>query len=141
MLNNKKIKKYFDITFLRFVIVGIANTVFGTAIMFLFYNLFHFSYWFSSASNYVFGSILSYFLNKYFTFKVTDKSIKHIIKFIVNITICYFVAYGGAKPLIKLILSSSDAILQDNISMLVGMVIFVILNYIGQRFFVFKKEN
>ena len=60
--------KFFDKTFLKFIIVGVANTLFGTAVMFIAYNLLHFSYWVSSASNYVFGSILSYFLNKYFTF-------------------------------------------------------------------------
>ena len=63
------IKKFADKTFLRFVLVGVINTVFGTAIMFVFYNVFGLSYWLSSASNYFFGSILSYFLNKYFTFQ------------------------------------------------------------------------
>ena len=51
------------------MLVGVANTLFGTAVMFLFYNLFHFDYWVSSAANYVFGSILSYILNRFFTFK------------------------------------------------------------------------
>ena len=63
----KFLSKFLDKTFLRFVIVGVINTIFGTAIMFVFYNVFHLSYWISSASNYFFGSILSYFLNKHFT--------------------------------------------------------------------------
>ncbi|MBR5260556.1 MAG: GtrA family protein, partial [Oscillospiraceae bacterium] len=63
------IRKFLDKTFLRFVAVGVVNTLFGSGIMFLFYNVFHFGYWISSASNYVFGSILSYFLNKHFTFR------------------------------------------------------------------------
>lgn len=46
------IKKFADKTFLRFVLVGVINTVFGTAIMFVFYNVFGLSYWLSSASNY-----------------------------------------------------------------------------------------
>ena len=58
-----------DPTVYRFILVGIVNTLFGTAIMFVFYNVFHLSYWISSASNYFFGSILSYFLNKSFTFR------------------------------------------------------------------------
>ena len=33
-----KVKKIFDLTFWKFILVGIANTLFGTAIMFLFYN-------------------------------------------------------------------------------------------------------
>ena len=83
-----KVKKIFDLTFWKFILVGIANTLFGTAIMFLFYNLLHFNYWISSASNYIFGSILSYFLNKYFTFKNKSKDKSVIFKFIVNILLC-----------------------------------------------------
>ena len=32
-----KIRKVLDITFWKFILVGIANTLFGTAIMFIFY--------------------------------------------------------------------------------------------------------
>lgn len=133
--------KFLDVTFFKFILVGVANTVFGTAVMLVFYNVFHFNYWISSASNYIFGSILSYFLNKYFTFKSNDKSLKSILRFVINITLCYLIAYGGAKPLIKLLLSNSTVSLQDNASMLVGMSLFVLLNYIGQRFFVFNKKQ
>ena len=130
---------FFDKTFWKFILVGIVNTLFGTAIMFLYYNVFHLSYWISSASNYIFGSILSYFLNKHFTFQSRDKSVKGILKFVLNISVCYLVAYGVAKPLILLILSDYSIKVQENIAMFVGMCLFVGLNYIGQRFFVFKK--
>lgn len=133
--------KFFDKTFLKFVIVGVINTLFGTGIMFLFYNMFHLSYWISSASNYVFGSILSYFLNKYFTFQNKERSLKQVLRFILNITVCYLVAYGGAKPLMRLILSNADKTVQENVAMAVGMCLFVALNYLGQRFFAFKKEG
>ncbi len=131
-------KKFFDITFWKFILVGVANTLFGTAIMFVFYNVFHLSYWISSASNYFFGSILSYFLNKYFTFKSRTNTGKTMVRFVVNISVCYLLAYGGAKPLARWIFSRASASLQDNMAMLAGMCFFVALNYIGQRFFVFK---
>ena len=70
----KKLQKIFDKTFWKFIMVGIVNTLFGTAVMFSFYNLLHFSYWVSSAANYIFGSILSYFLNKHFTFQNKSRS-------------------------------------------------------------------
>ncbi len=135
------IKKFLDKTFWKFILVGVANTLFGTAIMFIFYNVFGLSYWISSASNYIFGSILSYFLNKYFTFQSKKQSPAEILKFIVSISICYLIAYGAAKPLIRLILSGFSTTIQDNIAMLAGMGIFVILNYISQRFFVFKEKD
>jgi putative flippase GtrA len=135
------IKKYLDITFLKFVLVGVINTIVGTAVMFLCYNAFHCSYWFSSAMNYVIGSIVSYFLNKYFTFQNKERSWKIVAKFIINITICYLAAYGLAKPLVAHVLSGQTVNIQENGGMLVGMVLFVILNYLGQRFFTFKKRE
>lgn len=135
-----KLKKIMDVTFWKFVLVGVVNTIFGTAIMFLTYNLLHLSYWISSALNYILASILSYILNKHFTFNNNSKSKKVIIRFAINITACYLIAYGGARPLMRFIASSVPRNVQDNLAMLTGMFVFVILNYIGQRFWAFKKE-
>ena len=137
----EKLAKFFDITFWKFILVGIANTIFGTGIMFLFYNVFHFSYWVSSVSNYVFGSILSYVLNRYFTFNSKSQTKKTMGRFVINISICYLIAYGAAKPAAAAILSGFSQSIQENAAMLVGMCLFVALNYIGQRYFVFRSEH
>ena len=128
-----KIKKWLDIRFLKFMVVGVVNTVVGTAVMFVMYNVFHQSYWISSASNYVVGSILSYFLNKYFTFESKKKSLSQVLKFVLNISLCYLVAYGIAKPAVTWMLQGQQGALRDNLAMVVGMVLFTLLNYIGQR--------
>lgn len=133
-------KRIIDKTFIKFIGVGIINTVFGTSIMFISYNLLQFIYWVSSAANYILGSILSYFLNKYFTFQNKEKSVKLVLKFILNITICYLIAYGVAKPVVKFLLHNMSKNVQENCAMLCGMGLFVILNYLGQRFGVFKEK-
>ncbi len=138
---NDFIKKFFDKTFWKFILVGVANTLFGTGIMFVFYNVFHLNYWISSASNYIFGSILSYILNRLFTFRSSDNTKQTLPRFVINISLCYFLAYGLAKPLVKMALSGAVVHLQENVAMLVGMGLFVILNYIGQRFFVFRDRT
>ena len=130
-----------DGSVIRFIIVGVINTLVGTTIMFVFYNVFHLSYWLSSASNYFFGSILSYFLNKSFTFKYGKTDFKSIFRFTVNILVCYLLAYGIAKPVMRYILSGYSVSVQENLSMALGMVLFVGLNYLGQRFFAFKKDT
>ena len=131
----------FDASILRFVLVGVVNTLVGTAIMFVFYNVFHFGYWFSSASNYVLASILSYFLNKYYTFRSRGGGMRSVVRFVVNILLCYLLAYGVAKPLAKLLMSGASLPMQENVAMVAGMVFFVGLNYLGQRFFVFKRDE
>ncbi len=135
-----KIELFTDKKFMKFIMVGIVNTIVGTTIMFVFYNVFHLNYWISTASNYFFGSICSYFLNKYFTFEYRKKEWFSLIRFTINILTCYLLAYGIAKPIMHYLLSNSSISIQDNVSMMLGMCIFVILNYLGQRFFTFNKK-
>lgn len=134
----RRVRELADITMLKFVLVGLLNTLVGSAIMFAAYNLLHFSYWVSSAMNYIFGSILSYFLNKNFTFQNKTKGWKPVLRFTVNIVVCYAIAYGVARPLTRLALSGMGQTWQDNGAMLVGMCLFVAVNYFGQRFFAFR---
>lgn len=141
----KKIKYLFgDKSFVRFVVVGIINTIVGTTIMLVFYNVFHFGYWFSSASNYIITSILSYFLNKYYTFKNKEKGWKPAVRFAANIGVCYVIAFGMAKPFIRWSLYQVGVDLSvswiENIAMLFGSGLFVVINYLGQRFFAFKND-
>lgn len=133
------LKSIIDKTMIKFLFVGIINTIIGTGTMFILYNVFNCSYWISSAGNYVVGSIVSYLLNKYFTFKNKSKSFFVLLKFVINISLCYLIAYGAAKPAIKWLLTEADVRVQENVAMLLGMCIFVGLNYIGQRFFVFRR--
>lgn len=137
----KFISAFFDKQFLKFCLVGAANTIVGTAVMYGLRFGFDCGYWFSSAMNYVVGSILSYFLNKYFTFNSRGQSWQEIARFVLNIAVCYFVAYGLAKPLVTAVLGNAGEDLRDAVAMLAGMVIFTGLNYLGQRFFAFKRTN
>ena len=134
-----KIALFTDKTFLKFVMVGVVNTLVGTTIMFVFYNVFHLSYWVSSASNYFFGSIVSYILNKHFTFHYQEKGWASLVRFTLNILVCYLLAYGIAKPLMMWLMSGYPQHIQENVSMALGMCLFVVFNYLGQRFFAFKK--
>lgn len=129
-----------DKTFSKFIIVGIINTAVGTSIMYILYNVAHTSYWFSSFMNYFIGSIVSFFLNKYFTFNNKSRSAKQIILFTINILFCYLVAYGIAKKLINFLLSDYSITVRENIAMFAGMVLFTLLNYFIQRYIVFKQK-
>lgn len=133
---------FFDKHLLKFLIVGVANTIVGCGLMFLLYNCFGLSYWISSVCNYITGGILSYFLNKYFTFQNKQKSFKQIVYFVINLAICYFLAYFVAKKFVYLLLSTQSEKIRDNIALLSGMCLYTALNYLGQRLIVFNtKEN
>ena len=144
----EKLTRFFDSSFFRFLIVGCINTLVGYGVMFGLYNLAglhrwgNLGFWLSSAANYVIGSIVSYFLNKHFTFRNTEKGAKVVGRFILNITVCYLLAYGLAKPVVTWLLSNTgwSQQIQGNLAMLGGSVLFVMLNYLGQRFFAFRKR-
>ena len=137
----KWIGKFFDAAFLRFLLVGVVNTLVGSGVMFLLYNLAHCGYWFSSAMNYVVGSVASYFLNKSFTFRKRGHDRATVLRFILNIAVCYAAAYGAARPLARVLLSGASETLRDNVAMGFGMCSFVALNYLGQRMLVFRADG
>lgn len=136
----KSITKLIDKKLLKFIIVGCINTVVGSCIMFGLYNLAACSYWVSSVANYVLTSILSYFLNKYFTFQNKERSWRQVMRFIINIAVCYLLAYGIAKPAVMFILSGAGQKVQENVAMFTGMCLFTGFNYLGQRLFAFKEN-
>lgn len=131
--------KLIDATVPKFLLVGVINTIVGAGTMFLLYNLAHCSYWFSSAANYVVGGIVSFFLNKYFTFHSTGWSWSQVVKFTVNLLVCYLAGYGLAREAADLFLADMDVVVRENAAMLAGMCLYTVLNYFGQRFWAFKK--
>ena len=134
-------KKFFDPSMLRVILVGVVNTLVGAGIMFLLYNLAGCSYWLSSAANYIVGGVVSYFLNKYYTFKNTERSWKQVLRFALNVAVCWLLAYGIAKPLALRLLAGFDEKLQTNAAMLAGLCLYTALNYLGQRFFAFRAKE
>lgn len=53
-------KKWTENTFLRFLLVGVGNTLLSAAIMFLLYERAGFGYWGSSALAYLAGAVMSF---------------------------------------------------------------------------------
>ena len=144
-----KLRKLFDPTFFRFILVGVVNTLVGYGVMFGLYNLAGLhtwgdaGYWVSSAANYIVGSVVSFFLNKHFTFRNREKGAGVVARFVVNISVCWLLAYGLAQPVMEKLLAGLGLSqqLQGNLTMLAGSGLFVVLNYLGQRFFAFRAPH
>lgn len=142
----EKVKQLLAPTFFRFILVGIVNTLVGYGVMFGLYNLAGLhtwgdaGYWISSAANYIVGSVVSFFLNKHFTFRNQEKGAGVVLRFVINISVCWLLAYGLAKPAVSWALGGMGlgGQLLGNLTMLFGSGLFVLLNYFGQRFFAFR---
>ena len=103
--------KLFDPTFFRFILVGLVNTAVGYGVMFGLYNLTPLNtwgsrgQWIASAANYIVGSIVSFFLNKHFTFRNQERGAGVVLRFVLNITVCWLLAYGLAQPIMAHVLA------------------------------------
>ena len=133
-------KKLIDASVWKFLLVGVGNTLLSMVLMFLLEGL---GYWLSTAIAYVAGAVMSFFLNRSFTFKSKAAFWPSVLKFAVNVVVCYLVAYSIAQPLVTAVLSRTaiPAIWQERIAKVFGMGLYTCLNYVGQRFFAFRNKK
>ena len=136
-----KLRALMDEKLWKFLLVGVLNTLVGNGLSFLLLNLTAMGYWGSSALSYALASVMSYFLNKYYTFKNTEPGWRPVVRFTINIAVCYGLAYGIAEPVARWVLSGATATVRENVAMLVGMCLFVGFNYLGQRLFAFRERR
>ena len=143
------LRRLLDSSLTRFLLVGVVNTLVGTGVMFALYNLAGLhrwgnpGFWLSTAANYLVGGVVSFFLNRRFTFRSRQRGAGVALRFALNVAVCMLLGYGLAKRLVARLLSGTalSAQLQGNLAMLVGMTLYVALNYLGQRFFAFRERG
>ena len=135
-----KINKLIDKNFIIFLLVGVLNTLLSTVLMFLLEDL---GYWPSTAIAYIAGAVVSFFLNRYITFKSEEDFLRSAVKFSINVAVCYIIAYSLAQPIAGFVLSYTPISLkwQERIIKLFGMGLYTLINYFGQRFFAFNKKG
>ena len=131
--------KDFIMEVIHFGLVGVINTLMGWVIMAVLYNLVHMNYWLSSGISYFIGSVFSYHANSRMTFKVENKDRGLPWRFAVNIIVCYLAAFSVAQPLMEKILAAQPKVVVDNVAMFLGMCMFIVMNFFGQKIFVFRK--
>ena len=124
---------------IHFGLVGVINTLMGWVIMAVLYNLVHMNYWLSSGISYFIGSVFSYHANSRVTFNVENKDRGLPWRFAVNIIVCYLIAFSVAQPLMEKILAAQPKVVVDNVAMFLGMCMFIVMNFFGQKIFVFRK--
>lgn len=125
-------------SFVRFLLVGVGNTLLSLVLMFL---LEEWGYWPSTAVAYVAGAVMSFFMNRYFTFHSEERFWASAWKFAVNVAVCYVIGYGLARILVRPPEGALSALFYERLSKLVGMVFYTVLNYFGQRFFAFRRTG
>ena len=132
--------KWIDSSLWKFLLVGVGNTLLSAVLMFLLEGL---GYWPSTAIAYLAGAVMSFFLNRSFTFKSSAAFWPSLLRFAVNVAVCYLIAYSAAQPLAGWVLGrfGVPALWVERLAKIGGMGLYTLLNYFGQRFFAFKSKN
>ena len=132
--------KILSSSFFSFLLVGVGNTLLSLVLMFLLEGL---GYWPSTAIAYVAGAVMSFFLNRYFTFHSQEPLKRSAVKFAVNVAVCYVLGYGLAQLLIPAPQEPTalPLIWIDRFRKVLGMGLYTFFNYFGQRFFAFRGSK
>jgi putative flippase GtrA len=125
---NDSIKK----ELIYYILIGILVVLVDYISYHFFYKIFSIDFSNSKRLSYLTGALLSFILNKRITFKSHEKKISEPILF----SILYFLSF---------VLNSvtHDALLNHfsgNYPFIIATVVSVMINYIGQKFIVFKKK-
>lgn len=121
--------------FTKFVLVGGVSTTFNYALFYALHVFLNVNYLIASSTGYISGIFISYWLNKYYTFKSIEKATtKEIAKYYSVFIISLFIGLGFLSFLVEII---GLMPVYANILM-IGFT--VVLNYLGTHYFVFKKN-
>ncbi|MFE0340581.1 GtrA family protein [Priestia megaterium] len=131
-------------SFVRFLVVGLVNTGVGLSIMYVLLHIFH-HYWAATFVGNAAGAVVSYVLNRIFTFKSGVHLSKSILRFILVIGVCYGLSYYIGLQFSSWLLHQLPAavrLFKKDVGILIGTGLYTLLNYTGQKYFVFnaKKE-
>ena len=118
---------------IRFIISGIFSTVINFLIYSLIYSIFK-NIIFASILGYVIGLLTSFILAKIWVFK--DNVQKKILKSFFIFCIIYFL---GGLEMSLIIIFLNQLLINHRFSWLCGTFVAALNNYLGSKYFLFKK--
>lgn len=145
------LKRMVDRTFCIYLIVGISNYIFCTCLMFFLFNAWGVNEHIAPLINYGLGSLLWLLGCKYLIFPGAKSSVQQYLRFGVEVLLCYGISYYIFAPPIARFLLAHDGIydfftfgggprVTANCEMAVCSLMYSLLNYFGQRYFVFSDR-
>jgi len=120
------------VQFLTFNLVGIVNTLFGFSLIFLLMFL-GLTATTSNAIGYFFGAILSYILNKKYTFKSNTNNKSEAIKFFTVLFISYIINFITLQWLLTF--------MNPYYAQVISAVVYTLSSFILAKFFVFNRNK
>ena len=136
----------------KYILVGGSNTLISWVLTWLFTLILtslavdqDVIYWVVSLVCFAIGVTYSYLLNRKYTFKAADMPVSRTLpRFLLNVGVCYLLSYYLAKRYLDYKFAADWAVSWPEqyvtlVKLLAANVLYVVLNYVGQKFFAFKK--
>jgi putative flippase GtrA len=140
------ISEFFNIQFMKFILVGFLNTAVDFGILNLLMVIFRvydgWSFSLFKAISFSCAVTNSYFLNKFWTFQKEDKAkIQEFSKFLIISIIALLINVSLSSFLVNKIgpQFNISPILWANLSALVTVGVTILINFFGYKYLVFKK--
>lgn len=135
-------KMWLQNSFIRFLLVGLGNTLLSAVLMLVLYNGLGVHPVLSSGIAYVAGAIMSFFVNRSYTFSSQERFWRSAIKFAINVAVLWAITTPLLQPWAVAQLTDLVGVrMANNLSLIGCMGIYTVLNYLGQRFFAFRKSR
>lgn len=121
--------------FSRFVLVGIANTALGYAVIFACMYLAELSPELSNAAGYAIGLLASYFLNRRFTFRSAQRRGTEFVRFVLVFVAAYTANLAVLIVLVRVLMFHAG------ISQVIAGVIYIGTAYLLNKNYVFRTSE
>ena len=130
--------------FVRFLFVGFINTFIGLSTIFIMMYKIDVSYWGATFIGNSVGAIVSFLLNRTFTFNSKISYRSGGVRFLIVILFCYFFSYSISDLIANFLQElplKAQIIYENDLAVLIGTALYTITNYLGQKWIVFFRES
>jgi len=121
--------------FVRFLIVGVANTLVGLGTMYgaMYFLDLHIVY--ANILGYAIGIVQSFVLNKTWTFGSSDHALISFLRFVLVLAVAY------AANLATVVFLNALLDVNPYLSQALGIVPYTAIGFLGSRYFVFRNQR
>lgn len=119
----------------RYALVGLVNTVVGLGVIYGAMYFLGFADIPANALGYMVGVIVSFLLNRQWTFRDTGPIGSALVRFLAVLLVAYFANLGTVLALVEL------AAVNRYLAQAAGVLPYVVVGYLGSRYFAFRTPG
>ena len=118
--------------FSKFIVIGIISTIINYTVFYLLLSVFSFHYLLSASIGFLSGVLAGFRFNKTWTFEVTQKRKRYLMKYLTT----YTISLGLGLCFLEFLVQGLDII--PEVANIITIALTTCTNFIGTKFWVFQ---